>query len=136
MIFCFVADTVAVLLLAGLPTPSPRTRGEVKKRPRPRATLFARELKKPPLRSEQNLRSKRKARGGAIADQAARHGLGLWQYIDIVHKQHVYVSLAEGDDSVCGRANNWLVVIEGCIDDEGHLGTRKKTRYQLVKASI
>jgi hypothetical protein len=71
-----------------------------------------------------------------IADQAARHGLELRQYIDIVHKQHVYVSLAEGDDCVGRRANNWLVVIEGCIDDKGHLGTRKKTRYQLVKAPI
>src|SRR6266436_9875848 len=61
---------------------------------------------------------------------------GLRSQIDIVHKQRVNARLAECDDRVGGRADDWLAVIEGRIDDERHAGSRKETGYELVKARI
>ena len=61
---------------------------------------------------------------------------GLRHQVDIVHKQRVNPSLAEGDDRVGGRADDWLAVVEGRIDDDRHTGSREKAGYKLVKARI
>src|SRR5438105_14321476 len=55
---------------------------------------------------------------------------------DIVHKQRVNAGLAECDDRVGGRADDWLAVVEGRIDDERHAGSRKEAGQELVKAPI
>jgi hypothetical protein len=61
---------------------------------------------------------------------------GLRRQIDIIHKQGVNARLAECDDRVGGRADDWLAVIERRIDDERHAGSRKETGYELVKVRI
>src|SRR5215468_6812540 len=60
----------------------------------------------------------------------------LRRQIDIVHKQCVNASLAECDDRVGGRADNWLAVVEGRIDDDRYSGSCKKAGYKIVKARI
>src|SRR5262249_52446635 len=61
---------------------------------------------------------------------------GLRREIDIIHKQRVNASLAECDDRVGGRADNWLAVVEGRIDDDRYSGSCKKAGYEIVKARI
>src|SRR5262249_21690689 len=61
---------------------------------------------------------------------------GLRRQIDIVHKQCVNASLAECDNRVGGRADNWLAVVEGRIDDDRHSRSCKKAGYEIVKAGI
>src|SRR5258705_1343550 len=61
---------------------------------------------------------------------------GLRRQIQVVHKQRVNTRLAERDDRIGGRANDWLAVVEGRIDDERHAGSRKETGYELVKIWI
>src|SRR5215471_3273726 len=61
---------------------------------------------------------------------------GLRRQIDIVHKQCVNASLAECDNRVGGRADNWLAVVEGRIDDDRHSRSCKKAGYKIVKARI
>jgi hypothetical protein len=61
---------------------------------------------------------------------------GLRRQIDIVHKQCVNASLAECDDRVGGRADNWLAVVERRIDDDRYSGSCKKAGYEIVKARI
>jgi hypothetical protein len=66
----------------------------------------------------------------------ARKISSLRRQIDIVHKQCVNASLAECDDRVGGRADNWLAVVEGRIDEDRYSGPCKKAGYEIVKARI
>ena len=42
---------------------------------------------------------------------------------------------AESDNRVGGRADDWLAVIEGRIDDERHAGSRNETGYDTICTS-
>src|ERR1700686_3519242 len=76
----------------------------------------------------------RNPQGRAATFNQAPRVSGLRGQTDIVHEQRVNARLAECDDRVGGRADDWLAVIEGRIDDERHAGSRKETGYELVKA--
>jgi hypothetical protein len=72
----------------------------------------------------------------ASAKKRKRTRSGLRRQKHVVHEQRVNARLPECDDRVGGRADDWLAVIEGRIDDERHAGSRKETGYELVKARI
>jgi hypothetical protein len=84
----------------------------------------------------------RHSRGPSAALKCATNGSrirlrsGLRRQIHVVHKQRVNARLAERDDRVGGRANDWLAVVEGRIDDKRYAGSRKETGYKLVKIRI
>jgi hypothetical protein len=66
-----------------------------------------------------------------IADVAS-----VSRQIPCKHKQRIKARLAERDDRISGRANDWLAVVEGRIDDERHAGSRKEIGYEFVKIWI
>jgi hypothetical protein len=74
--------------------------------------------------------------GPSPPSSAASKDLRLRHQAHIVHKQRVNTSFAEGDDRIGGRADDWLAVIEGRINDDWHTGSSEKAGYKLVKARI